>query len=159
MKSRLLIFLTTSIWLMGAGAATAGVRDERPNFVGGEVLGRGVLLTLNYERFVTNDVGLGAGIMAISVDGAGLTILPLYLSYAPGDTHSPYFSAGTTMLAGGGDVQDWESTWLLTLTAGYQYQSSGGFFVRPFFTYLRPMEQGSGDDHLIWPGLTIGGSF
>jgi hypothetical protein len=66
---------------------------------------------------------------------------------------------GATLIAGGGDIEDWESTWLLTLSAGYQYQSSGGFFVRPFFTYLRPTDPGSGDSYIVWPGLTIGGSF
>jgi hypothetical protein len=64
-----------------------------------------------------------------------------------------------TLLAGGGDIKDWESTWLFNASVGYQYSSPGGFFVRPFFTYLRPTKQGSGDDYLVWPGLTIGGSF
>lgn len=139
--------------------AASGIRDERPNLIGGELGGRGVLFTLNYERFVTNDVGLGAGIMAIKTSGGGITVLPLYVSFVPGNTHSPYLSAGATMLSGGGDVQDWESTWLFTVSAGYQYQSSGGFFVRPFFAYLRPTEPGTGDDYIVWPGLTIGGSF
>jgi hypothetical protein len=97
--------------------------------------------------------------MAIKVSGAGVTIMPLYASYVPGNVHSPYFSAGMTLLAGGGDIKDWESTWLFNASVGYQYSSPGGFFVRPFFTYLRPTKQGSGDDYLVWPGLTIGGSF
>ena len=32
-----------------------------------------------------------------------------------------------------------------------------GFFVQPFFTYVRPTERGTGDGYLSWPGLTIGG--
>jgi hypothetical protein len=160
MKSRQLVLAATVVsWLALPSVATAGVRDDRPNLVGGELGGRGVLFTLNYERFLTNDFGLGVGLMAIKTSGEGLTVVPLYASFVPGNTHSPYLSAGATLLAGGGDVQDWESTWLITLSAGYQYQSSGGFFVRPFFAYLRPTEQGSGDDYLVWPGLTIGGSF
>src|SRR5207247_9647573 len=31
--------------------SAAGVREEHPNLVGGELLGRGFALTLNYERF------------------------------------------------------------------------------------------------------------
>lgn len=140
-------------------AATAGIRDERRNLVGGELGGRGLLITLNYERFLSNQFGLGTGLMAIKVSGGGVTMIPLYASFMPGNTHSPYLSAGATLLAGGGDFQDWESTWLVHFSAGYQYQAAGGFFVRPFFTYLRPTEQGAGDDYLLWPGLTIGGSF
>jgi hypothetical protein len=83
----------------------------------------------------------------------------LYASFAPGNTHSPYLSVGATLLAGGGDFQDWESTWLVTASAGYQYQSRGGFFVRPFFALLSPISEQGGDAYLIWPGLTIGGSF
>jgi hypothetical protein len=136
-----------------------GVRDEHPNLVGGELLGRGLLLTLNYERFVSNGVGLGFGIMAIKTSGDGIVMLPLYVSLLPGNNHSPYLSAGATLLGGTGDLQSWQDTWLIHVSAGYQYQSSGGFFVRPFFSYMRPTERGSGDQYLVWPGLTIGGSF
>jgi hypothetical protein len=139
--------------------ASSGVRDERPNLIGGEIGGRGLLFTLNYERFVTSDFGLGVGLMAIKTSGEGITVIPLYASFVPGNTHSPYLSIGATLLSGGGDFQDWESTWLVNASAGYQYQSRGGFFVRPFFTFLSPTEPGTGDQYLIWPGLTIGGSF
>ncbi len=154
----ILVAAAVSLFALPSVAAS-GVRDERPNLIGGELGGRGLLFTLNYERFITNHFGLGVGVMAIKVSDGGVTIIPVYASFVSGNTHSPYLSVGTTMLSGGGDIQDWESTWLIHVSAGYQYQSSGGFFVRPFFTYMRPTEQGSGDGFLVWPGLTIGGSF
>lgn len=135
------------------------VRDERPNLVGGEVGGRGLLFTLNYERFLSNDFGLGAGVMAIRTSGGGITVFPLYASFTPGNTHSPYLSVGATLLAGDDDFNDWESTWLLHASFGYQYHSPGGFFVRPFFTWMTPTEEDGGDSYIIWPGLTVGGSF
>jgi hypothetical protein len=150
---------TVAVLLVLPSVVIAGVRDDHPNLVGGELAGRGVAFTLNYERYFSNNFGLGAGLMAIKVSGAGVTVLPLYASYLPGNVHSPYLSVGATLLAGGGDLKDWESTWVVSASAGYQYNSPGGFFVRPFFTYLRPTEHASGDDYLIWPGLTIGGSF
>lgn len=160
MNPRRFVLVVTVVSLFALpSVATSGVRDERANLVGGEMGGRGLIFTLNYERFLSNEVGLGVGLMAIKASGGGITMLPLYASFVPGGTHSPYFSVGATMLAGGGDFQDWESTWLMHFSFGYQYQSSGGFFVRPFFTYLRPTERGSGDEYLVWPGLTIGGSF
>jgi hypothetical protein len=160
MKPRLLILVATLVSFFALPSVTsAGVRDDRPNLIGGELGGRGLLFTLNYERFLSNKFGIGAGIMAITTEGEGITIFPLYASFVPGDTHSPYFSAGATLLSGGGDFEDWESTWIVNVSVGYQYQSASGFFVRPFFTYLSPTEGGSGDEYLIWPGLTIGGSF
>jgi len=156
---KLVLVATVVSLLLLPSAGSAGVREEHPNLVGGELLGRGIALTLNYERFVSNQFGLGAGVMAISAGGGGVAIVPLYASYLPGDIHSLYLSGGATLLAGGGDLQDWESTWVIHGTIGYQYTSPGGFFVRPFFTYLHPAHAGSGDDYLIWPGLTIGGSF
>lgn len=160
MKHRRFVLVSAIISLLALPAvATSGVRDEHPNLVGGELGGRGLIFTLNYERFLSNEIGLGAGLMAIKVSSGGITMIPLYASFLPGDTHSPYLSVGATLLSGGGDVQDWESTWLMHLSVGYQYHSSSGFFVRPFFTYVRPTERGSGDEYLIWPGLTIGGSF
>jgi hypothetical protein len=160
MKPPPFILLAAALTLFALpSTANSSVRDERPNLIGGEIAGRGLLFTLNYERFLSNQVGLGVGLMAIKTSGGGITMAPLYLSFVPGNTHSPYFSIGATLLAGGGDFQDWESTWVAHVTFGYQYQSSSGFFVRPFFTYLRPTESGAGDEYLIWPGLTIGGSF
>jgi len=141
------------------GVAMPGVRDQHPNLIGGELGGRGLVITLNYERFFTNQFGLGGGLMAIGTSGGMVTIMPLYASFLSGDTHSLYLSAGATLLGGGGTVQDYESTWLVQGSVGYHYQSTAGFFVRPFFTYMVPTEQGTSGEFLVWPGLTIGGSF
>ena len=160
MGSRLFALVAVALSLhAGPSQSTAGARDERPNLIGGELGGRGLLFTLNYERFLSNDIGLGIGLMAVKTSDGGITVIPLYASFAPGSTHSPYLSVGATMISGGGDIQDWESTLVVTASAGYQYHSRGGFFVRPFFTFLTPTESGTGDAYLIWPGLTIGGSF
>jgi len=160
MKPRSLVLAASFVSLLAFPlVATSGVREERRNLIGGELGGRGLLLTLNYERFLSNEIGLGFGVMAIKTSGEGIVMLPLYVSVLPGDVHSPYLSAGATLLGGTGDFQNWQDTWLVHASLGYQYQSAGGFFVRPFFSYVRPTERGSGDDYLLWPGLTIGGSF
>jgi len=138
-------------------SAAAGVRDERPNLVGGELMGRGIVLTLNYERFLTNTFGLGGGFMAIGTSDGAAYIVPLYASIVPGDTHSLYLGGGVAFVGGGGDVADSENEVLLQAAIGYQHQSHGGFFVRPFFALMVPAS--SSEDFLFWPGLTIGGSF
>ena len=138
--------------------ATAGVREDHPNLVGGELLGRGFVLTLNYERFLNNHFGVGGGIMAIGTSGGSVAIMPLYASFLTGNTHSLYLSAGGALLGGAGSVHEYDSTWIMQGSVGYHFQSPGGFFVRPLFTFNQATS-GSGGGFLIWPGLTIGGSF
>jgi hypothetical protein len=139
-------------------AGAAGVREDHPNLVGGELLGRGFVLTLNYERFLNNHFGLGAGLMAIGTSEGTIGIMPLYASLLTGNKHSLYLAAGGAFLGGGGSVQDYESTWIMQGSIGYHYQSASGFFVRPLFTFNQATK-GSGGGFLVWPGMTIGGSF
>jgi hypothetical protein len=95
--------------------------------------------------------------MGIGSSGGVAFILPLYASLVPGDVHSVYLSGGITVLGGKGEAEDFESALLFTGSVGYQYQSESGLFVRPLFTLIVPTE--SSDNFLIWPGITIGGSF
>jgi hypothetical protein len=139
-------------------AAAAGMREDRPNLVGGELLGRGFVLTVNYERFLNNHFGVGAGIMGIGTSDGVIGIMPLYASFLTGNTHSLYLSAGGALLGGGGQINDYESTWIMQGSIGYQFHSPNGFFVRPLFTFNQATS-GSGGGFLVWPGMTIGGSF
>lgn len=130
--------------LLVAGPVAAAV-PEHPhrNLLGSEVLGRG-LITLNYERRLAHGFGVGGGI------GIGGDV---YISYVPGEVHSLYLSAGLGYIPGiffGPDSK------LVQGTIGYQFQSPGGFFIRPIFTTFYRNEDGG---VRAWPGLTIGGSF
>jgi len=138
-------------------ASAAGVREDRPNLIGGEILGRGFALTVNYERFLTNQFGLGAGFMMIGTSEGLVGVLPVYASFLTGNTHSLYLGTGAALVSEGGSVHDYQGEWVLQGSVGYHYQSASGFFVRPIFT-LNIDPSGSGD-FLIWPGITIGGSF
>ncbi len=151
-------FALVSILLAPLTATAAGVREDHPNLVSGELLGRGFVLTVNYERYLTNHFGLGGGIMAIGTTDGTIAIMPLYASFLSGDTHSLYLSAGAALLGGGGRIHDYESTWIMQGSVGYQFHSPNGFFIRPLFTFNQATE-GSGGGFLLWPGVTIGGSF
>src|SRR6267378_608045 len=134
--------LVLALWILTPFPALAeGVRTDHPNLVGGEILGRGLVVTLNYERFLTNQFGLGGGVMAIATAGETAVVVPLYASYVPGDIHSVYFSAGTAFV-GGGEVQNFQSQWLLQASIGYQYHSPTGFFVRPLFAFMTAPNEG-----------------
>jgi len=153
-----LLLVLALILLAPTTVAAAGVREDHPNLVGGELLGRGFVLTANYERFLNNHFGLGGGIMAIGTSEGTVGIMPLYASFLTGEAHSLYLSAGGAFLGGGGSVHDYESTWIMQGSVGYQFQSPGGFFVRPLFTFNQATS-GSGGGFLVWPGMAIGGSF
>lgn len=139
-------------------AAGDGVREDHPNLVGGELLGRGFVLTLNYERFLNNHFGVGGGFMGIGTGDGSIAILPLYVSFLTGNKHSLYLSGGGALLGGAGSIHDYNSTWIMQGSVGYQFQSPSGFFVRPLFTFNQATS-GSGGGFIIWPGMTIGGSF
>src|SRR6185503_5022288 len=80
--------------LSNVGALAQG--QEQPNLFGIELLGRGLLYSANYERYVTPRIGLGVGGAYCSIDGNRVTIVPVYASWTPvGDRHSLYLAAGT----------------------------------------------------------------
>ena len=154
-NKRMTALLLAGAMVLAAAPSSAQVREQRPNLVGGELLGRGILLTANYERFFTNQLGIGAGFMGIGASDGFVGIVPLYGSLTLGDIHAFYLAAGTSILFGDGSIDDdFTSEAVATLSFGYQYQSYGGFFVRPLFTFLF-----NDNDFLLWPGITIGGSF
>ncbi len=151
----LLVFLATAV----AGPVWGeGIREQRPNIVGGEIGGRAPILTVNYERYFNNKIGIGAGIMGAANDEGWFGILPLYLSLNPvGDTKSLYLSVGMSFIGGGENLDDTESERLYTFGVGFQYQSLGGFMVRPALYGMIPSS--STDDFLLLPGVSLGGSF
>jgi len=152
-----LLALATAL-IAPSSPAAAGVRDDHPNLVGGEILGRGFVITANYERFLSNHFGLGGGIMGIGTSGGTVGIVPLYASYLSGNEHSLYLAAGGAYFGGGGAIHDFQGTWIMQGTVGYHYQAANGFFVRPTVTFNQPPSN-SGGEFLMWPGITIGGSF
>lgn len=154
MRSAALFCLALIVALAPLGAGAAGIRETRPNLVYGELGGRAVLLSAGYERYLTDRVGIGVGAFGFGNSEGGVALVPVYLSFAPvGDIHSLYLSAGATYLGGGSWDENW-GTWFGTFSAGYQYQSEGGFFVRPLMTVIY-----RSDGFLALPGITIGGSF
>ena len=130
--------------------AADGVRDGHPNLLGGELGGRGLVVTANYERFLTNHFAVGGGVTL-------WPLLSLYAAFLPGDTRSFYFAVGGTFVGGGVLLDSKDISLLLQGSVGYQFQSANGFFVRPLVT----LNVGTAGEDIIpvWPGVTIGRSF
>ena len=151
-----LIVIAAPLTAFGQTGDVPLMRAVRPNLVGGELGGRAILYSLNYERFVTPKVGIGAGLMGIGVSEGGVFLIPLYVSFTPiGNVHSLYLSGGYTIAGAAAD--EWgtvESTGFGTAAIGYLYHSEGGFYVKPTITLLF-IE----DNFLALPGIALGGSF
>lgn len=154
---RVVLLLTVIAALVVSPLAASGesVREQRPNLVFGEIGGKAVIFSAGYERYFNGRVGVGAGMVGWGGSGGGVGLFPVYVAFTPiGDIHSLYLSAGVTYIAG---VSNWDNDWVEwvgTASVGYQYQSTGGFFVRPTFNMLY-----RGDEFVIIPGIALGGSF
>lgn len=153
-----IIFLVVAIFLvtLSSFAQTRGIREEKPNIIGGEVGGRAFIYSINYERYFNNYIGVGLGGMGIGTKSGGFGLIPIYLSLNPvGNYHSLYLSAGAELgiLGVEGMPRTW-SKWLGIGQMGYQFQKKSGFVFRPTLTLLF-----DGNDFLAWPGLFFGAGF
>ena len=142
---RFLIWLSLLgiILLVPFGAYGIGVREQRPNLVGGELGGRGGIVSIHYERYLSNRLGVGIGGMSWGEEGG---VIPVYISTVPaGDSHALYLSAGMTLMWDSSGGSGWPA-----VSVGYQFQSQGGFFLRL-----------SVNTFGLWPmpGVAFGGSF
>jgi hypothetical protein len=148
-----LLFLLLTLVLVPLTAEGADIRVERPNLVGGELGGRGIIYSMGFERYFSNNFGLGAGLMGIAVSEGGVGLFPLYASIPLGNIHNFYLGGGIT-LASGTNWDEVNTSIFGTASIGYMYHSTGGFWVRPTINALF-IE----DNFLALPGIAMGGSF
>jgi hypothetical protein len=127
------------------------VTDRAPQAVFGEVFGRSIVFSANYDRRVFNRVDglgytIGLGYISVGDDGnsnVGLFSIPITINYLLGNNGkyleigagATYFDANVT---GSGDVSEGSSTIIGTMTIGYRSQPiNNGFMFRaginPFF--------------------------
>ena len=156
MSYRCVLLLTAALGIISHSAHADGVRDERPNLIGGELGGRAFIYNVGYERYFTNRIGIGIGAMGFAADGGGFGMFPLYVALIPvGDVHGLYLAGGATYAGAAGNWDEVESIWFSTLTVGYLYHSRGGFFIRPTANLI----VWKGEGWIVWPGVALGGSF
>ncbi len=146
---RIAILVALALTLAAPRLSTAaGIREARRNFIGSELVGRNII-SLNYERMITNQFGLGGG---IGIGGY------MYVSSLSGDTHSLYLSAGVAAIPDLFALSPGPALhWFLQGSVGYQFQSSGGFFMRPLLSLN--LRLGTNPGFVALPGLTVGGAF
>jgi hypothetical protein len=163
-SSRLALRMASAVVLLATlpNVDALAQRQDQPNLLGVELLGRGLIYSVNYERSLTPRTGIGMGTAYWNIDKAHIAIVPLYASWNPvGDRHSLYLAAGTTLIYGREksflfDTPGSESAFLAagTSSVGYQYRSSGGYVIRPALNILL-----SRHGNIVWPGITLGRRF
>lgn len=147
--------------LLGAFALTAEAA-ESPNAVSLEILGRGGLYSLNYDRMLTDDFALGAGFSSYSVSSgnsnAKALIFPIYGNYYfTGGPHRWFATAGANVISASGnldgDAQISGSGVAGTLGGGYEYRGDSGFLFRAApYVFV-------GNASGLWLGLSLGYAF
>lgn len=73
---------------------------QRKNLVGGEILGRGPLTTVNYERYLTDVFSAGVGAFGVGGNDGAVFSMPLYAAATIGYPHLLYLSGGITVFGG-----------------------------------------------------------
>jgi hypothetical protein len=164
-----LLSFAAMVVLAPSGARGTGIRERHPNLISGELGGRSLLLGAGYERYLTNRIGVGAGVgfcPIIDIFGSGgdkeIWTFPIYLSFLPfGEVHSLYSSAGLAYVHG-----DDEAGLAATLSCGYQLQSEHGFCLRLMVNgymgsadLMRDVVGGQRRTGFAIPGLAIGVAF
>ena len=147
MKLLQLVVVASSI-LLSLAAQAEHTRITNPNALGLELLGRGMLYTLNYDRVISDDMSAGFGIGTVSTrflndqdTGKSATLVPAYLNYyLTRDAGSLFGSAGVTLVTNSSDVKGFKSSTgnlefpsgaiLPTFGVGYENRGDAGFLVR-----------------------------
>lgn len=123
---------------------------RRANLFGIDLLGRALIISLNYERYVTPRVGLGVGVG--SGGGDDELIIPLYVSLNPiGPAHSLYAGAGASVEWGRYSSDAWG-----TVTVGYEYRGKDRMVAR---LTLNGMFDRESEGVFLWPGFMFGARF
>ncbi len=135
-----------------------GVYDESfvHNTVFGEVLGNGIVLSLNYERYLSRDFGLRLGIG--SLFGSGRTV-PLMFNYYRGKRYRLELGLGAVYLPLWKEDGPFgkEGSFLWSSTIGLKFEPvEGGIMIR---LSLTPFYDPSQHSMHFWGGFSVGVAF
>jgi hypothetical protein len=114
-------------------------RITNPSALNLEVLGRGLLYSVSFDRVMNDELAAGIGIGSTSLVGSGTaTMIPVYVNYYfQKDQGSLYATGGATLVAGD-DISDSKSSFgsvelnnvVPTFGVGYENRGDSGFLFR-----------------------------
>lgn len=170
-----LMLLAIALSLVAFSAARAAqaehVRVTNPNAASVELLGRGMLYTVNFDRVVTDDLVAGVGFGTTSLrdlndndSGFSTALIPVYANYYfMRDGNSLFATAGAAILTNSGAANGRKATFsgvefnstpvIPQFGVGFESRSDAGFLFRAtaygiVSKNIRP-----------WFGFTLGYSF
>jgi hypothetical protein len=156
--------------------ATPSKSQEAANTIHFELLGNGLLYSINYDRLFTHSVSGRIGYMYLSADGTSedptdpkitvsMSLIPVTMSYLAGaGNHKLEMGGGPVMAIVSAEIDDGvqgvSGSGLATVVGifGYRFQpAEGGFNFRVAFT---PHILIDGDEPFLpWGGMSFGYSF
>ncbi|MBI5473902.1 MAG: hypothetical protein HY961_16310 [Ignavibacteriae bacterium] len=160
MKSTLFLLITTVVAFSFAGTPStspqyteANKDDSIRDAVFGELLGNGILVSVNCEKFVTRDFGVRIGIGAVT--GEDVTV-PLLCNYYYGQRYRLELGLGFVYLPRwkSGLSIGKEGSAFLSSTVGLRFQpEEGGVLIRLSFT---PFHDLAHNRFHLYGGISLG---
>ncbi|MFN3999951.1 hypothetical protein [Algoriphagus sp.] len=164
---QLLTVFILSLFLVTTNSMAQDEQRSRSQTVYLEVLGNGLIYSLNYDTRFSNSVkGLGgrAGIGHMAINGDRLTTFPFLVNYLFGrDKHYFEVGAGATLLTasafsnfGPVDSRESGSAFIGTMSLGYRLEPlNGGFSFRAGITPIFDRKS----FFPFWPQISFGYAF
>ena len=160
----LVAFLGAYAWVTPAQAAHT--RITNPNAATVEILGRGILWSVGFDRVLDDHLAAGLGIGSVKIQGSSesATVIPAYFNYYFAKEQGSLFATGGVSLVTGagnldglksdvGGIKFSSSSVLPTFGVGYENRSDAGFLFRVAAYGL------IGKEIAPWGGLSVGWSF
>lgn len=148
MRFRRVVVAVLALFALTPAARAEHTRVSDPNFIGIEFFGRGLMMSLIYDRTLGEDLAAGGGFGLVGMrntDGSDADktafLLPIYMNYYfKRDEGSPLISAGATMVLNSFDVKDLKANlsgvefssiaFQPNIGFGYEYRADAGFLFR-----------------------------
>jgi hypothetical protein len=154
---RAVAIIALGLMLAPAWSGLAGSKDELPNDVTIELLGRCLIYSFSYQRTITPHFGVEGGMSILGGSESSI----LFFSggvrlYATNRDASPCLTGGfvaVTASTHSGPFSADGSGAYFYIGPGFEYRSSGGFLIRGTLYFLIR------DGFFVWPGAQIGVAF
>lgn len=164
MRFRIVHSISLLLVFAAAGTPVRALEPDRPRDSWNvELLGRGIVCSLNGEVGLGRHFALGGGFFPMLSGSDNTYIVPLHVSWLSHSNRGLYLSAGTTFVWHDGDSEDRTNQ---TLSYGFQAPMGERAYFRFTLTRFNLFEDESDDpwdwdlwEDINWPGVTFGWRF
>ena len=155
------IIVALALFLFSGGSARAGSKNDLPNDVTIELLGRCVLYSFSFQHTFEERMGIEAGFSILGGSGGSSSSTVTFFSgggrlYLTTKDASPCIAGGfvvVTASTSSGPFSSGGSSGYGYIGPGFEYRSSSGFLFRGTVYFLVR------DGFFVWPGAQFGIAF